>query len=399
MAHLEVMKGSPARQRVVGRRGLLVFLLLIGGLVAWAPGAHAGGSPRFNKKGNLLIVDQYNNRVIELDTNTPQTIVWEYKESVKKSVTNALESVARHSVTNAIIGPRDAERVKGLTLIVCGGLPPGVSTNCLDPDGCPDNRVIQVNRKGKIVWQYGQKGVTGAGTNELNDPVAAMLLPHKNVLITDQGNHRVIVVSRKGKIVWQYGTNSVSGVGSNQLNRPSCAQHLSNGHYLIADTVNNRVIEVNKKCEILWQYGDPANTNILNYPTYACRLSHGKHHTLITDSLNNRVIEITEPSSNVFSNIFTYVTTNLTDSVGQPHPNHAVRLKKGNTLISDQFNHQVIEVNTDSDVVFVHGTIGVSGSDTNQLDAPCDAKVVDDYTGLTSPKGGSSGFNYGSLLY
>jgi outer membrane protein assembly factor BamB len=376
MTHLETIKGSPARQHIVGRRGLLVFLLLIGGLVAWAPGAHAGGRPRFNQKGNVLIVDQYNNRVIELDTNT-QTIVWEYKESVTK-----------HSVTNAIIGPRDAERVGALTLIVGGGLPPDVCTT-----NCSDNRVIQVNRNGKIVWQYGQKGVTGDGTNELNDPVAAMMLPSKKVLITDHGNHRIIVVSRKGEILWQYGTTGVSGVDSNQLSSPSSAQRLGNGHYLIADTGNNRVIEVNKKQRILWQYGDPADTNILSGPTYACRLPHSQ--TLITDSLNNRILEVDEDGSN----ILTYVTTDCSGSVGQPHPNRAVRLKKGNTLISDQFNQQVIEINATGTVVFVHGTIGEAGGGDTQLNAPCDAKVVGDFTGLTSPKSKGAGFNYGSLLY
>jgi len=349
--------------------------------VAWAPVALAGGRPRFNQKGNLLIVDQYNNRVIEMDTNT-QTIVWEYEASVSKSV------------TNPIVGPRDAERVKDLTLIVAGGLPSDVcATNC------SDNRVIQVNRKGKIVWQYGQKDVAGSGDNELNNPVAAMMLPHKKVLITDRGNHRVIVVSRKGEITWQYGTTGVSGVGSNQLSYPASAQRLSNGHYLIADTGNNRIIEVSRKGAILWQYGDPANTNILNGPTYACRLPHGKHHTLITDSLNNRILEITDVSSNVFSNVFTCVTTDRTDSVEQPHPNRAVRLKKGNTLISDQFNQQVIKVDTNGAVVFFHGTIGVAGDGDTQLNAPCDAKVVGDFTGLTSPNGGGAGFDYSSLLY
>ena len=382
MTHLEVIKGSSARRHTEGHCNWLISLLLIGSLVAWAQVALAGGRPRFNQKGNLLIVDQYNNRVIELDTNT-QTIVWEYKESV-----------AKHSVTNAIVGPRDAERVKSLTLIVCGGLPSDVcATNC------SDNRVIQVNRKGKIVWQYGQKDVAGGGDNELNTPVAAMMLPHKKVLITDQGNHRVIVVSRKGEITWQYGTTGVSGVGSNQLSYPACAQRLSNGHYLITDTGNNRVIEVSRKWEILWQYGDPTDTNILSGPTYACRLPHGKHHTLITDSLNNRVVEITEPSSNIFSNVFTYVTADRPGSVEQPHPNHAVRLKKGNTLISDQFNQQVIKVDTNGAVVFVHGTIGVAGDDDTELNAPCDAKVVGDFTGLTSPNSGGGGFDYSSLLY
>ncbi len=116
---------------------------------------------------------------------------------------------------------------------------------------------------------------------------------------------------------------------------------------------------------------------------------------MITDSLNNRVIEVQKNSNTVF----TFVTTNLFGSVEQPHPNRAVRLKKGNTLISDQFNQQIIKVDTNGAVVFVHGTIGVPGGGDTQLNAPCDAKVVGDYTGLTSPNGGGAGFDYSSLLY
>jgi hypothetical protein len=345
--------------------------LILASLVLMVATVDAGPRPRFNARGNLLIVDQYNNRVIEVDTNA-HAIVWKYEMSVARSV------------TNRIVGPRDAERLGGLTLIVGGGLPAGVSTNY--PDGSTDNRVIEVNHKGKIVWQYGQAGVTGGGDNELNNPVAAMILPHKSVLITDQGNQRVIQVSRKGKISWQYGTTGVSGSASNQLNHPASAQHFGNGHYLIADAGNNRVIEVNRRNEIVWQYGDPADTSVLNGPTYACRLPHGGN-ILITDSLNNRIMEIDKNGSNVF----TFVTSARPDSVLDPQPTRAVQLKTGNFLIADQFNHQVIEIDASGVVAFIYGTIGVSGSGDGLLAAPCDAKVVGDFTGLTSPKGGGGG--------
>ena len=54
-------------------------------------------------------------------------------------------------------------------------------------------------------------------------------------------------------------------------------------------------------------------------------------------------------------------------------------------LIIDQFNHQVIEIDSDSNVVFTQGSIGAAGNGSNQLNGPCDAKVIGDYTGLTSP--------------
>ena len=68
-----------------------------------------------------------------------------------------------------------------------------------------------------------------------------------------------------------------------------------------------------------------------------------------------------------------------------PFPTRAVRLQNGNTLISDQFNMQVMEIDPDKNIVFSQGKIGVAGTGFNELNAPYDAKVVGDYTGLTPP--------------
>ena len=71
--------------------------------------------------------------------------------------------------------------------------------------------------------------------------------------------------------------------------------------------------------------------------------------------------------------------------MASPLPTRAVRLKTGNTLISDQYNDQVIEVDPNGNIVFSQGEIGVVGNGFNELNAPYDAKVVGDYTGLTPP--------------
>jgi len=60
-------------------------------------------------------------------------------------------------------------------------------------------------------------------------------------------------------------------------------------------------------------------------------------------------------------------------------------LKNGNTLISNQFNHQVIEIDPTGNIVFSQEQIGVAGTDFNELNAPYDAIVVGDYTGLSAP--------------
>lgn len=354
------------------------FLLsLVAGAMALtvATATHARSLGRFNQRGNILIADQLNNRVIEVNPDT-HAIVWQFGDG---------GSVAG---LTTIFAPHDAERVGSLTYIACTGVPPGGEPGC--PTGCPDNRVIAVNKKGRIVWQYGQAGVTGSGDNELNNPVSVRVLPRHRVLITDQGNHRIIELTpkKKNEIAWQYGTTGISGSASNQLNNPASAERRGNNDTVIADQGNNRVIEVSHRGNVVSQIDTLADATALNGPSFACHL---RARTLIADSLNNRIVEVDENGSNVFE----YVTSARSGSVTDPNPTRAVRLKKGNTLISDQFNHQVIEIDPAGTIVFSYGTIGVAGNGTNELNAPCDAKVINDFTGLTSPKGGGGGGGVG----
>jgi hypothetical protein len=125
----------------------------------------------------------------------------------------------------------------------------------------------------------------------------------------------------------------------------------------------------------------PNDTSILNGAAFASRLDNDD--TLITDSLNNRIVEVSMAGNVVFE----YSTSNRPGSVANPNPTRAVRLRDGNTLISDQFNQQVIEINRHKDIVFTQGTIGVAGDGETGLNGPYDAKVIDDYTGLTPPFG------------
>jgi len=337
----------------------------VGGLVALSPAMPSSASSgSFNEPGNIVIADQFNNRVIEIDGHR---VVWQFGDG---------SPVAG---PQSVVGPNDVERVGALTLISGTGTPPGADPSCTNPSGCIDNRVLLVDREGHIVWQYGQAGVSGSGENQLNTPVQATALPGRHVLITDQGNSRVIEVNDEHEVVWQYGMTGTPGAGFDQLNNPNSAELLPNGHVLIADENNNRVIEVNRDHRIVWQYGSPSDTATLNGAAFASRLPNG--HTLITDSNNNRVVEVT-PGKDV---VWTYVTTARLGSMANPLPTRALRLANGNTLISDQFNDQVIEINPHHEIVFSQGQIQVDGNGPDQLNAPYDAKVVGDFTGLTAP--------------
>ena len=333
--------------------------------------AAASAAPRhpshsgFNQPGNILIADAFNNRVVEI--NLHHQVVWSFG--------NGSDVPGPHS----IVGTNDVERVGSLTLIAGTGTPAGADPSCKIKAGCPDNRVFLVNRAGHIVWQYGKAGVTGSGPGQLNTPVQNTFLPNGDILITDQGNERVIEVTRQHKIVWQYGKTGVVGHRFNELNNANSAELLANGHILIADENNNRVIEVTRSHHIFWQFGSVTNSRILSGAAFASRLPNGD--TLITDSNHSRILIVTHGKKIVFA----YLTNARQGSMSMPLPTRAVMLRNGNILISDQFNDQLIEINMHKRIVFRQGKIQVDGNGFNQLNAPYDAKVIGDYTGLTPP--------------
>jgi hypothetical protein len=337
-----------------------------------AEAMRAVGSMRgFNQPGNTLISDQFNNRVIEVDGRGD--ILWSF-------------GLGPNDVSErSAVGVNDAQRVGALTLIAGTGAPAGTEPSC--PTGCADNRVFLVTPGGRVVWQYGQFGVTGSDPDELNTPVQATWLPNLHVLISDQGNQRIIEVTLDKKIVWQYGTTGVAGNGPNELNNPNSAELLENGHVLISDESNNRAIEVSH---------DSTGTILKTFTAggtvsgvaFASRLEGG--HTLLTDSNNNRAVEVDASDAVVWQ----YVTNLEAGSNAAPQPTRAIRLRNGDTLVSDQFNHRVIRVDhaTPAHLLATFGTLDQAGygtSNANQgLNAPYDAKVVGDYTGLTFPFGG-----------
>jgi hypothetical protein len=347
----------------------------VGALVSAAPASADGGG--FNKPGDVMIADQFNNRVIVVDSNGQ--IVWHFGRGPN--------DCSAHS----IVGVNDAQPVGDLVLMAGTGIPSGLSSSITPfTNGCADNRVLLVDQEGHIVWQYGSFGVTGAGSNQLNTPVQDTALPNGDVLITDQSNERVIEVRPSssgvgGTIVWQYGTGTV-GSGPNELSNPNSAELLPDGHVLIGDENNNRAIEVipNRQTgmggSIVATFTDEGKVSGV---AFASRLPNGD--TLLTDSNNNRIVQVDRHDDLVWQ----YVTNKNPKSNSMPLPTRAVRLRNGDTLISDQFNDRVIEVTPDKRIVRHFGNLNVQGygtSSTQQgLGAPYDAKVIGDFTGLTPP--------------
>ncbi len=181
-----------------------------------------------------------------------------------------------------------------------------------------DNRVIEVDSAGTIVWEI-------AG---LNLPIDAERLINGNTLIIELGNNSVIEVDPGGTIVWQYTAG---------LSAPWDVERLANGNTLICDTYNFRVIEVTSNGTIVWQ------KIVSGFTTDAERLANG--NTLIAEFdvyyyVNSRVIEVDSNGTIVW------------EKAGLHSPVDVERLTNGNTLITEWFKNRVIEVDSNGTTVW-----------------------------------------------
>lgn len=215
-----------------------------------------------------------------------------------------------------------------------------------------NSRVIEVKADGEVTWMFGCTSVNdlgycsyGSGDKLLNKPQFATYIGN-NVLITDKENNRIIEVDRSGDIIWEYG--GTSGFDANELNHPNSAITLENGDILIADGFNHRIIELDDG-EIVWQYGCRSlnsagkcaygtDDGYLRNPNYAMKLDNG--NVLITDTENNRILEVTEDQETVW--IF---------KSGLNIPQSAYRTEDGTTIIANYRNNNIIEVNQEKEVI------------------------------------------------
>ena len=360
----------PWRARAYGAIGALAAIAGVLLPAYTVPVQAAGVGRGFNRPGNILIADQFNNRVVEIDRDGK--ILWSFGLG------------PNDFSPRSIIGVNDVQRVGPFTLMAGTGTPAGVIPEA--PDGVADNRVVLVNPAGHIVWQYGQFGQAGSGPNLLDTPVQCTWLPNSHVLITDQANNRIIEVNLRKHIVWQYPGSNTNA--DDQLNGPNSAQLLENGHILIADQGNSRALEVTRDDQIVQTLTAGGTLNIL---AFASRLPNGD--TLLTDAGNARIVEVDMNDVPVWQ----YLINTNPPSVAAPLPTRAVRLRNGDTLISNQFDNQVLRVDSGGNLLVTYG-LPLDGGDTignnvgydlhttqKGLYSPYDAKVVGDYAGLTPP--------------
>lgn len=124
-----------------------------------------------------------------------------------------------------------------------------------------DGVVREYDPKGRVVWSYALElngrerapGHDGHGT----EVFGAIRLPNGNTLIAGGNNNRVLEVNREGKIVWSVEQTELPGI---RLTWVTTLQRLPNGNIIIGNTHagpdNPQLIEVTRDKKVVWTFRD-----------------------------------------------------------------------------------------------------------------------------------------------
>lgn len=223
-------------------------------------------SAKVLKNGNILISDTWNDRVLEIDT----------KGNVVRSSEEWGGGSGRLSDGSHLRYPNDAEETEEGKILISDR---------------NNNRMIEVDREGNIVWLY----------DKLKHCHDADRLPNGNTLVASSDENRILEIDSEGKIVWSYGDGSPE-----MLNWPRDADRLDNGNTLITDSKNNRIIEVDKTGKIVWSF----YLGYFGMPYEADRLPNG--NTLISIQQRRQVIEV-DLSGNIIWGFRNYYQGHIKD--------------------------------------------------------------------------------------
>jgi len=120
---------------------------------------------------HYIVADKGNSRIIVVN-ETDNSIVWSFK-------------------SDTLVSPVDVEYISAYNYI-------------LVTDQGSHTVFLVDYTTGKIVWVFGQPNVPGNSDSQLNAPTDADYLSDGNIMIADAGNNRLIEVDPAGNIVWRF---------------------------------------------------------------------------------------------------------------------------------------------------------------------------------------------------
>ena len=219
--------------------------------------------------------------------------------------------------------------------------------------------VLELQRDGKVVWQYGVRGDPSNRLDRLSSPGCIRELWDGRRVIADTRNHRILVIEAGSQV-----TPVTPADG--HLCSPTFADVRPDGHWLIADAGNRRVVELDRDQNIVWQYGNGMiGRRTLSFPRSVEPVTNG--NLLIADTANNRVLEVNHDTVRQWP---------VDDATPLFWPRAARRLASGGLLIADGRNGRVVEVSAQGKITRVVDALDLPHCP--RLKDPHDVRLLDD---------------------
>ncbi len=168
----------------------------------------------------------------------------------------------------------------------------------------------------------------------------------------DKHHNAIIRINRKGEVKWHYGFEM-----GQTLSRP---YHVSETRrtLLVADTGNNRVVEISKTDKDVVADIKGAADSPLGGPRAAQRLNFGR--TLIADQRNKRLVEVNSRGE---------ITWEFKKTGQISSPQYVEELENGHILFADSMLNSIREVDRDGNLCWSYGS-RMKGTGPGQLFAP-----------------------------
>lgn len=176
-----------------------------------------------------------------------------------------------------------------------------------------NQRVIEVDISGRIIWSYGRQGAIGGYDDLLWYPSYAEVVGKDQVLIHDSKNNRAVLINRNEKtVIKEFSTPIIKEA---ILKLPRSVQFLGQERYLVSDTYNNRLVIINRNNKIVADISGNFVNGKLKCPRNA---SFKNGYIWVSDSGNNRLVKM-DLHGNMFEEITQIKSSYNNIDIDDPH--------------------------------------------------------------------------------
>jgi hypothetical protein len=215
----------------------------------------------------------------------------------------------------------------------------------------------------RITYRYGVPGTPGSGPGHLFNPDDAMLTPAGVIVSADIKNCRLVIITPPGHTVTRVigrTTNACQHDPPRRFGSPNGAFPMTNGDYLVTEINGDWADELSLHGRVTWS----ANPAGVLYPSDSNEVYPGRYLTA-DYSDPGQVAEFTSTGRVVWR------------MGGFNQPSLALPLPNGDILLNDDFNHRVCVVDPATHrIVWQYGHTGKAGRGPGYLSDPDGVDLV-----------------------